>query len=107
MRKILLRSLTALGVQDAIEADDGAEALEAFQRGGIDLVLTDWNMPHKSGLELIQEIRRTDGATPIIMVTAEAEKSRVLAAIQAGCTDYLVKPFTADTLREKLAKYIE
>jgi two-component system chemotaxis response regulator CheY len=107
MRKILLRSLAALGIYEAVEAGDGAEALEAFHRGGIDLVLTDWNMPHKSGLELIQDIRRTDAATPIIMVTTEAEKSRVLAAIQAGCTDYLVKPFTADALREKLAKYVE
>ena len=68
-------------------------------------MLTDWNMPNKSGLEVIQEIRQQDANVPIIMVTTEAEKSRVVQAIQAGVSDYLVKPFTADTLREKLEKH--
>ncbi len=73
--------------------------------GQFDLVLTDWNMPGKTGLEVIKEIRAKDAKVPIIMITTEAEKSRVLAAIQAGVSDYLVKPFTPDTLREKLAKH--
>jgi two-component system chemotaxis response regulator CheY len=106
MRKIILRSLAAVGVPVAVEAGDGVEALDLFQQGGFDLVLTDWNMPKKSGLELIQEIRRSDQATPIIMITTEAERTRVISAIQAGCNDYLVKPFTADMLREKLIKYL-
>jgi two-component system chemotaxis response regulator CheY len=106
MRKIILRSLAAVGVPTAVEANDGAEALSLFQEGGFDLVLTDWNMPNKNGLELVQGIRALDRQTPIIMITTEAEKSRVVSAIQAGCNDYLVKPFTADTLRDKLAKFV-
>ncbi|MEN0111677.1 MAG: response regulator, partial [Planctomycetota bacterium] len=70
-----------------------------------DLVLTDWNMPRKSGLDVIKEVRKQDTDVTIIMVTTEAEKARVLEAIQAGVSDYLVKPFTADTLREKLEKH--
>jgi two-component system chemotaxis response regulator CheY len=105
MRKIILRSLNAVGVTEITEAGDGDEAIKAFGEGEFDLVLTDWNMPGKSGLEVIQSIRQTNTKVPIIMVTTEAEKSRVLEAIQAGVSDYLVKPFTADTLREKLAKH--
>jgi two-component system chemotaxis response regulator CheY len=105
MRKIILRSLNAVGVSDITEAADGDEAIKMFGDGDFNLVLTDWNMPGKSGLEVIQAIRATNKEVPIIMVTTEAEKSRVLEAIQAGVSDYLVKPFTADTLREKLAKH--
>lgn len=105
MRKIILRSLAAVGVPSAVEAADGEEAIRAFNEGEFDLVLTDWNMPGKNGLEVIQEIRKMDQQVPIIMVTTEAEKSRVLEAIQAGVSDYLVKPFTADTLRAKLEKF--
>ena len=105
MRKIILRSLQAVGVSDATEAADGSEAVALFKPGEFDLVLTDWNMPGKNGLEVTQEIRKMDPDVPIIMVTTEAEKTRVLEAIQAGVSDYLVKPFTADTLREKLAKH--
>jgi len=105
MRKIILRSLAAVGVPEATEAADGAEAVSLFKPGEFDLVLTDWNMPGKSGLEVIQEIRAQDAKVPIIMVTTEAEKTRVVQAIQAGVSDYLVKPFTADTLREKLEKH--
>lgn len=105
MRKIILRSLQAVGVPSAVEAADGEEAVKMFKPGDFDLVLTDWNMPGKSGLEVIQEIRKIDKDVKIMMVTTEAEKSRVMEAIQAGVTDYLVKPFTADTLREKLEKH--
>lgn len=105
MRKIILRSLQAVGVPTATEAADGEEAIKAFKPGEFDLILTDWNMPGKNGLEVIQEIRKLDQKIPIIMVTTEAEKSRVMEAIQAGVSDYLVKPFTADTLREKLEKH--
>jgi two-component system chemotaxis response regulator CheY len=105
MRKIILRSLQAVGVTDTEEAADGAEALSLFKPGEFDLVLTDWNMPGKTGLEVVQEIRSQDANVPVIMVTTEAEKGRVMEAIQAGVSDYLVKPFTADTLREKLEKH--
>ena len=105
MRKIILRSLSAVGIDAATEAADGQEAVDKFKPGDFDLVLTDWNMPNKNGLEVITEIRAQDAGVPIIMVTTEAEKSRVLEAIQAGVSDYLVKPFTADMLREKLEKH--
>ena len=105
MRKIIIRNLQAVGVPTAVEASDGNEAVQSFVPGQFDLVLTDWNMPGKSGLEVIQEIRAKDAKVPIIMITTEAEKSRVVQAIQAGVSDYLVKPFTSDTLREKLEKH--
>ncbi len=105
MRKIILRSLQAVGVTDTTEACDGAEAVSLFAPGKFDMVLTDWNMPGMTGLEVLQAIRAQDAKIPIIMVTTEAEKTRVLQAIQAGVTDYLVKPFTPDTLREKLEKH--
>lgn len=105
MRKIIIRSLQAVGVPGAIEASDGAEAVSLFKPGEFDLILTDWNMPGKSGLEVIQEIRDKDPSVPIIMVTTEADRARVVQAIQAGVSDYLVKPFTAETLREKLEKH--
>ncbi len=105
MRKIILRSLSAVGVPTAVEAADGEEAINLFEPGKFDLVLTDWNMPRKNGLEVIQAVRKVDKDVTIIMVTTEAEKSRVLEAIQAGVSDYLVKPFTADMLREKLEKH--
>lgn len=105
MRKVILRSLQAVGVSNATEAADGKEAIDLFKPGEFDLVLTGWNMLGKSGLEVLQEIRKQDSAVPIIMVTTEAEKSRVLEAVQAGVSDYLVKPFTADALREKLEKH--
>ncbi len=105
MRKIIIRSLVAVGAPDVTEAADGAQAVEFFTHGSFDLVLTDWNMPGKSGLEVVREIRAQDAHVPIIMVTTETEKSRVVQAISAGVTDYLVKPFTADTLREKLKKH--
>ena len=105
MRKIILRSLQAVGVEDVTEAADGSEAVSLFKPGEFEMVLTDWNMPGKTGLEVIEEIRGQDANVPIIMVTTEAEKGRVMQAIQAGVSDYLVKPFTADTLREKLEKH--
>jgi len=105
MRKIILRSLQAVGVTDIAEAADGSEAVAMFKPGDFDMVLTDWNMPGLTGLDVLKQIRAQDPKVPVIMVTTEAEKSRVLEAIQAGVTDYLVKPFTADTLREKLEKH--
>lgn len=106
MRKIIIRALNAVGYTDIVEASDGAEALAKFREHGFQLVLTDWNMPNKSGLDLTREIRAMGSSVPIIMVTTEGEKSRVLEAISAGASNYLVKPFTADVLRDKLMAYI-
>ena len=85
---------------------DGDAALQTFATGGFDAVLTDWNMPGKSGLEVIQSIREHDQDVPIFMITTEAEKRRVLEAIHAGVTDYLAKPFESDVLKEKLQKHV-
>ena len=106
MRKIIVRSLNAVGVTDIVEASDGADGWEKLQAEPVDLVLTDWNMPNVSGLEFLKKIRASGSEVPVIMVTTEAEKSKVIEAIQAGVTDYLCKPFEADDLREKLDKYI-
>ena len=97
--------MQAVGVPEPTEASDGNEAVSLFKPGEFDLVLTDWNMPGKTGLEVVEQIRGADPNIPIIMITTEAEKGRVMQAIQAGVSDYLVKPFTADTLREKLEKH--
>jgi two-component system, chemotaxis family, chemotaxis protein CheY len=106
MRKIILRSLNAVGITSVVEAADGSQAVDLFKPGQFDLVLTDWNMPGKTGVEVTKAIREQDPKVPILMITTEAEKARVIQAIQAGVTDYLVKPFTPDTLREKLGKYV-
>jgi two-component system chemotaxis response regulator CheY len=105
MRQVFLRSLAAYGVVDTVEAEDGEQAIRQFQQQNFDLVLTDWNLPGKSGYELLQAVRQAKPQVPVIMVTSEAEKSRVVQAIQAGVSDYLVKPFTADALLEKLQKH--
>lgn len=105
MRKIIIRSLNAVGFKDTVEAADGSEGLALFQQHKFDMVLTDWNMPVKSGIELVKDLRKLDANVPIFMITTESEKERVIEAIQAGITDYLVKPFTADALQEKLDKY--
>ncbi len=106
MRKIIIRSLEAVGVTNSVEASDGAEAFNKYQADHFDLLLTDWDMPNKSGLELVQEIRDSGGTLPIIMISTEAEKSRVVEAVTVGVSDYLIKPFTADTLRAKLMKFV-
>jgi two-component system chemotaxis response regulator CheY len=105
MRKIIARALTSVGFTEIVEAADGNEGLTAFQQQAFDLVMTDWNMPVKSGIELTRDIRTLGSSVPIFMVTTEGEKGRVLEAIRAGITDYMTKPFTADALREKLDKY--
>jgi two-component system chemotaxis response regulator CheY len=106
MRKIIVGALHAIGVPEVQEASDGQEAFELFQAEPFDLVLTDWNMPVRSGLELVSDIRATGSKVPIMMVTTEAQKSHVYTAIQAGVTDYLTKPFENDALRAKLDKYV-
>ncbi|MFN7874306.1 MAG: response regulator [Pirellula sp.] len=106
MRKIIIRSLNSVGVSDIVEAADGQEAIDAYKSNDIDLILTDWNMPNKTGLDVVTEIRAQGSTVPIIMVTTEAQKGQVIAAIQAGVSDYLTKPFEADDLRAKLDKFV-
>ena len=106
MRKIVIRSLNSCGVNDIVEAVDGADALAKCAEHTFDLVMTDWNMPNKSGLELVQELRAGGSKVPIIMITTEAEMSRVKEAIDAGVNDYLAKPFDNEVLRQKIDKYV-
>lgn len=106
MRKIILRVLTAVGFGDDVtEAVDGNEVVFLFKSGEFDLVISDWNMPGKTGLEVVQEIRVQDDDVPVIFVITEAEKGRVIKALELSVYDYLVKPFTAEMLRVKIEKH--
>ncbi len=105
MRKIVIRALNHVGLMETVEASDGVEGLAVFQSNPVGLVMTDWNMPNKTGLDLARDIRALGSKVPIIMITTESEKGRVMEAIQAGVTDYLMKPFTQEVLQEKLQKY--
>lgn len=105
MRKIQRRTLEKLGFADIIEAEDGQQALGLLQQPSPpDFIITDWNMPNMNGLELVQAIRKDNKTIPIVMVTTEAEKSKVIQAIQAGISDYLIKPFTPEALSAKIRK---
>lgn len=109
MRRIVRNLLKEIGFLNVEEAEDGAVALQRLQSGGIDFVISDWNMPNMDGLTLLQSIRASDAlkALPVLMVTAEAKKENIIAAAQAGASGYVVKPFTAATLDEKLNKILE
>jgi len=102
IRNIQKNTLKTLGHTDVTEAADGLEALTCLAKETPDLMLVDWNMPNMDGITLIKKVRETDKALPIIMVTTEAEKTRVLEAVKAGVNNYVVKPFTAETLSEKI-----
>ncbi len=109
MRRIVRNLLKELGFNNVDEAEDGVDALTKLRAGGIDFVISDWNMPNMDGLVLLKNIR-SDGALaklPVLMVTAEAKKENIIAAAQAGASGYVVKPFTAATLEEKLNKIFE
>ncbi len=109
MRRIVKNVLKQLGFENIEEAEDGAQALAKLKTGGFGFVVTDWNMPNMDGLEFLKKTRE-DAAikdTPILMVTAEAEKDKVVAAIQAGVNNYIVKPFTAEVFKEKMDRIFE
>ncbi len=101
IRNIQKNTLKTLGHTDVMEAGDGLEALALLADDRPDLMLVDWNMPNMDGITLVKRVRENDKTLPMIMVTTEAEKSRVLEALQAGVNNYVVKPFTVDTLAEK------
>ncbi|QAV25134.1 chemotaxis response regulator CheY [Proteus hauseri] len=109
MRRIVRNLLKELGFTNVDEAEDGADALAKLRNSTIDFVITDWNMPNMDGLELLKNIRSDAGlaTTPVLMVTAEAKKENIIAAAQAGASGYVVKPFTAAILEEKLNKIFE
>lgn len=109
MRRIVRNLLKELGFNHVEEAEDGVEAMSKLQIGGFSFVITDWNMPNMDGLALLKSIRGHEhlSALPVLMVTAEAKKENIIAAAQAGASGYVVKPFTAATLEEKLNKIFE
>jgi two-component system chemotaxis response regulator CheY len=105
MRRIQKNTLDKLGLTDVTEAEDGADALKKMPGAGFELVLMDWNMPNMTGIEALKKIKADPAlkATPVIMVTSESEKTKIMEAIQAGAANYVVKPFQPDTLKEKIA----
>ncbi len=109
MRRIIKNLLRDLGFTNTAEADDGKTALPRLKAGGIDFLVTDWNMPGMSGLDLLKAVRADpDLATlPVLMVTAEAKREQIIMAAQAGVNGYIIKPFTAATLKEKIEKIFE
>lgn len=109
MRRIVRNLLKELGFENVDEAEDGVQGLEKLRTGGFQFVVSDWNMPNLDGLEMLKQIRQDPGLKhlPVLMVTAEAKKENIVAAAQAGASGYVVKPFTAATLEEKLAKIFE
>ncbi|BDB26264.1 response regulator [Cupriavidus sp. TA19] len=109
MRRIIRNLLKELGFVNVEEAEDGAAGLEKARDGSFQFVISDWNMPNMDGLSMLQAIRADAniGKIPVLMVTAEAKKENIIAAAQAGANGYVVKPFTAATLDEKITKIFE
>ncbi|WP_414499470.1 MULTISPECIES: chemotaxis response regulator CheY [unclassified Zymobacter] len=109
MRRIVRNLLKELGYANVEEAEDGVDALNKLREGSFDFVVSDWNMPNLDGLEMLKQIRQDDQLKhlPVLMVTAEAKKENIIEAAQAGASGYVVKPFTAGTLEEKLNKIFE
>jgi len=109
MRKVIRNLLKQIGYENIVEAEDGVAALKVVKSQKVDLVISDWNMPNMTGLELLKAVR-ADGEvklTPFLMVTAEALQDNVVAAVKAGVSNYIVKPFTAETLNEKISKIMD
>ncbi len=109
MRRIIKNLLRDLGFNDTTEADDGLTALPLLKTGKFDFLVTDWNMPGMDGLTLLQTVRADENLSslPVLMVTAEAKREQIIVAAQAGVNGYVVKPFTAITLKEKIEKIFE
>ncbi len=107
IRNIQKNVLSEIGHTEVTEAADGVEALSKLGDERPDLVLVDWNMPNMDGITLVRKVRETDKTLPMIMVTTEAEQSRVLEAVKAGVNNYVIKPFTAEILCEKIKQTMD
>jgi len=109
MRKVIRNLLKQGGFENIVEAEDGVAALKVLESQKVDFVISDWNMPNMSGLELLKAVRGSDDLKelPFLMVTAEALKDNVVAAVKAGVSNYIVKPFTAEVLNEKIEKIVK
>ncbi|PIZ31074.1 MAG: response regulator [Alphaproteobacteria bacterium CG_4_10_14_0_8_um_filter_53_9] len=108
MRRIIINLLRQLGFTNMIEADDGTTGWEKVQAEKIDLIISDWNMPKMTGIDFLKHVRSSEDhkKIPFIMVTAEGKRENVITAVQAGVSNYIVKPFNAMTLKEKLVKVV-
>ncbi len=109
MRRIVRALLSELGYTNIVEAEDGRDALGVLHSQSVDFVVTDWNMPRMQGIDMLRAIRSDAklASIPVLMVTAEAKREQILAAAQAGVNGYVVKPFTAVTLKEKIERIFE
>lgn len=109
MRRIIKNLLRDLGFTNTQEADDGVTALPMLKNGDFDFLVTDWNMPGMTGIDLLKEVRSDEklASLPVLMVTAEAKRDQIIEAAQAGVNGYVVKPFTAQVLKEKIDKIFE
>jgi len=109
MRRIIKNLLRDLGFNNTSEADDGNTALPMLQNGSFDFLVTDWNMPGMTGIDLLRAVRADENLShmPVLMVTAEQKREQIVEAAQAGVNGYIIKPFTAQTLKEKLDKIFE
>lgn len=109
MRRIIKNLLRDLGFTNTAEADDGNTALPILKKGGFDFLVTDWNMPGMTGIDLLRAVRAEPELQdlPVLMVTAESKRDQIIEAAQAGVNGYIVKPFTAVTLKEKIEKIFE
>ena len=106
MRRIVKNILRQLGLNNVVEADDGTTAWEVLNKDNIDFIISDWNMPQMSGIELLRKVRASEeyADIPFLMVTAEAQQENIIEAVQAKVSNYIVKPFTPDTLGQKIDK---
>lgn len=107
MRKVLTGALERADITEVTHAKDGVEAVDACNEAEFDLILMDWNMPNMLGIDAVRAIRENGKSMPIIMVTTEAERNRVIEALQAGANNYIIKPFEPDTLVEKIKGVLE
>jgi two-component system chemotaxis response regulator CheY len=107
MRRIIINALQRIGYNDTVEASDGKEALEKFD-GSIGFVITDWNMPSMSGVEFARAVRShsVGAAVPILMVTTRGAREDIVAAVEAGVNNYILKPFTPSVLKEKIDRLL-
>ncbi|MBI5118471.1 response regulator [Candidatus Poribacteria bacterium] len=106
MRKVIIGALSQAGFNDICQAADGQEAVTKVMAGDYGIVLMDWNMPNMSGLDALKAIRTNKSKVPIIMVTTEAEKSRIIDALKAGANNYIIKPFKPETIASKVGEVL-
>lgn len=109
MRRIVSNLLREAGITNITEAEDGTEALRKLENGKFKFIISDWNMPNMTGIELLRKVRASEefADLPFLMVTAEAQQENIIEAVQAKVSNYIVKPFTAETLQQKINKIFE